>query len=101
MNYRCDACGNKTRFDIFETKRVRAFHHYSLGGQLEVEEEEVLDSNIEKVVCRWCGSSDSISLGAASAGPQEHRAASAGPQEHRAASAGPQEQQDGAPEPAG
>ena len=73
MSYRCNACGNKTRFDIFETKRVRAFHHYSLGGQLDVEEEEVLDSNIEKVVCRWCGSSDSISRGAGSAGPQEQR----------------------------
>ncbi|HZK51667.1 MAG TPA: hypothetical protein VFD47_08910 [Actinomycetota bacterium] len=83
MSYRCDACGNKTRFDIFETKRVRAFHHYSLGGRLDVEEEEVLDSNIEKVVCRWCGSSDSI-RGAGSAGPQEQRGAgSAGPQEQR------------------
>jgi hypothetical protein len=88
MSYRCDACGNKTRFDIFETKRVRAFYHYSLGGRLEVEEEEVLDSNIEKVVCRWCGSSDSISRGAGSAGPQN-------------GGAEPQEQQDGAPEPAG
>ena len=77
MTYRCDACGNKTRFDIFETKRVRAFHHYSLGGRLDIEEEEVLDSNIEKVVCRWCGSSDSIShRGAGSAGPQEQRDAS-------------------------
>ena len=72
MSYRCDACGNKTRFDIFETKRVRAFHHYSLGGQLEVEEEDILDSTIEKVVCRWCGSSDSIS-GAGSAERKENR----------------------------
>jgi hypothetical protein len=71
MSYRCDACGNKTRFDIFETKRVRAFHHYSLGGHLEVEEEEVLDSNIEKVVCRWCGSS-AIS-------PQEQRGSASEP----------------------
>jgi hypothetical protein len=98
MSYRCDACGNKTRFDIFETKRVRAFYHYSLGGRLEVEEEEVLDSNIEKVVCRWCGSSDSISRGAGSAGPQNGGAGSAGPQNGEA---DPQEQQDGAPEPAG
>lgn len=60
MSYRCDGCGNKTRFDVFESKRVRAFHHYSLGGQLTVEEEEVLDEKVERVVCRWCGSSDSI-----------------------------------------
>lgn len=58
--YRCEACGNKTRFDVFENKRVRAFHHYSLGGELTVEEEEILDRSIEKVVCRWCGLSDAI-----------------------------------------
>jgi len=58
--YRCEACGNKTRFDIFETKRVRAFHHFSLGGDLTIEEEEVIARDIERVVCRWCGSSDSI-----------------------------------------
>ena len=60
MTYRCDACGNKTRFDIFESKRVRAFHHYTLGGEATIEEEEVLDHTVEKVVCRWCGSSDAI-----------------------------------------
>jgi transposase len=60
MSYRCDGCGNKTRFDVFASKRVRAFHHYSLGGRLTVEEEEVLDEKVERVVCRWCGSSDAI-----------------------------------------
>ena len=57
---RCDACGNKTRFDVFESKRVRQFHHYTLGGELEVEEEEVLERSVENIVCRWCGSSDAI-----------------------------------------
>ncbi len=57
---RCGACGNKTRFDVFESKRVRAFHHYTLGGDLRVEEEEVLERDVEKIVCRWCGSSDAI-----------------------------------------
>ncbi|HVL64551.1 MAG TPA: hypothetical protein VM573_05200 [Actinomycetota bacterium] len=56
--YRCNGCGNKTRFDVFESKRVRAFHHYTLGGDDYVEEEEVIDRRIEKVVCRWCGSAD-------------------------------------------
>ncbi len=60
MSYRCDACGNKTRFDVFETKKVRAFHHFTLGGDDHVEEEEVLSLSIEKVVCRWCGSADAI-----------------------------------------
>jgi hypothetical protein len=60
VSYRCDACGNKTRFDVFETKRVRAFHHFTLGGESTIDEEEVLDRSVEKVVCRWCGSSDQI-----------------------------------------
>lgn len=60
MSYRCNACGNKTRFDVFETKRVRGFHHYTLGGDGVVEEEEVLERVVEKVVCRWCGSSDAV-----------------------------------------
>jgi hypothetical protein len=54
----CNACGNKTRFDVFESKRVRAFHHYTLGGELTVEEEEVLQLSVDKVVCRWCQSTD-------------------------------------------
>ncbi len=57
---RCDSCGNKTRFDVFESKRVRQFQHYTLGGDVEVEEEEILEHTIEKIVCRWCGSSDKI-----------------------------------------
>lgn len=60
--YRCNGCGNLTRFDVFESKRSRAFHHYSLGGDLTVEEEEVLSHDLEKVVCRWCGSSSSIEV---------------------------------------
>lgn len=60
--FRCNACGNLTRFDVFESKRIRAFHHYSLGGDLTVEEEEVLGHDLEKVVCRWCGSSSSIEV---------------------------------------
>lgn len=53
--YRCESCGNLTRFDVFERRRSRLFHHYSLGGELEIEEEEVVEREIEKVVCRWCG----------------------------------------------
>ena len=58
--YRCEACGNKTRFDVFETKRLRSFYHYTLGGEMSVEDEEVLERSVERIVCRWCGSSDSI-----------------------------------------
>ena len=58
MIYRCNACGNKTRFDVIETKRVRSFHHFTLGGEVSVDEEEILERTIESVVCRWCGSRD-------------------------------------------
>lgn len=57
---RCDACGNKTRFDVYESKKVRTFQHFTLGGEMSVEEEEVLDHSVDRVVCRWCGSADSI-----------------------------------------
>ena len=40
--YRCTACGNLTRFDVISTRRSRSFHHYSVGGELEVESVEVL-----------------------------------------------------------
>jgi hypothetical protein len=53
--YRCEVCGNKTRFDVFERKRVRTFQHFTLGGEMTVEEEEVLELVVERVVCRWCG----------------------------------------------
>jgi hypothetical protein len=58
--YRCGACGNKTRFDVVETKRVRSFHHFTLGGELTIEDEEVLERTVEEVVCRWCGSSSDV-----------------------------------------
>jgi hypothetical protein len=58
--YRCNACGNLTRFDVVSTRRTRAFHHYTVGGELTVEDDEVLSEVIEEVSCRWCGSSGSV-----------------------------------------
>ena len=55
--YRCTACGNVTRFDVVASRRTRAFHHYSLGGDLTVEDETILDEAVEAVACRWCGAS--------------------------------------------
>ncbi len=37
------------------TRRTKAFHHYTVGGELEVEAEEVLAIDVEEVACRWCG----------------------------------------------
>lgn len=55
--YRCSACGNLTRFDVVSTRQTRAFHHYTLGGELTVEEEEEIEANVENVTCRWCNAS--------------------------------------------
>ena len=58
--YRCTACGNVTRFTVTARVRTRAFHHFTLGGELAVEDEEVLEAAVEDVACRWCDSSASI-----------------------------------------
>jgi len=58
--YRCAACGNRTRFDVTTTRRTRAFHHYSLGGELSVEDEEVMSESVEEVSCRWCGTGTAV-----------------------------------------
>lgn len=58
--YRCTRCGNLTRFDVTSTRRTRSFHHYSVGGELEVEDVDVLDEVIESVECRWCGNGEGV-----------------------------------------
>ena len=58
--YRCTACGNLTRFEVTTTRRTRAFHHYTIGGELSIEDPEVLAEDVESVVCRWCGTSASV-----------------------------------------
>jgi hypothetical protein len=55
VRYRCSSCGNRTRFDVESTRRTRAYFHYSIAGELTVEEEEVLAEDVLDVVCRWCG----------------------------------------------
>jgi len=58
--YRCTACGNLTRFDVTSSRRTRAFHHYTVGGELRVEHEEVLSEQVEEVACRWCGTDRAV-----------------------------------------
>jgi len=60
--YRCTACGNLTRFDVTTSRRTRAFHHYSVGGELTVEDEEVLAEQVEEVSCRWCGTGTGVEV---------------------------------------
>ena len=58
--YRCQSCGNRTRFDVTSTRRSRAFHHFDLAGVLQVEDEEILAESIEDVSCRWCGTAGKV-----------------------------------------
>jgi len=58
--YRCDACGNKTRFDVFDTVQRRRFEHSDLGGEVTVEDEEILTRTVDRIVCRWCDRSDVV-----------------------------------------
>ncbi len=68
--YRCGACGNKTRFDVYESRRVRSYHHQTLGGDVTVEEEQVLESSVDSVQCRWCGAAVAAAGGDLATGPQ-------------------------------
>ncbi len=56
--YRCEHCGNKTRFDVFETVRRRRYAHFTLAGEPAPDDggpaEEVLERMVERVVCRYC-----------------------------------------------
>ncbi len=58
--YRCTACGNLTRFDVTTSRRTRAFHHFTVGGTLSIEDVEVLAEQVEEVSCRWCGTGTSV-----------------------------------------
>ena len=60
QKYRCSACGNLTRFDVRSTQTTRAFHHYSIGGELAIEDVIVLSEQIDDVSCRWCDSSTHV-----------------------------------------
>lgn len=58
--FRCTGCGNLTRFDVIATRRTREFHHFSVGGELAVDDTELLEERIESVSCRWCGATGSV-----------------------------------------
>ncbi|MGH9273635.1 MAG: hypothetical protein ACRDZU_03220 [Acidimicrobiales bacterium] len=65
--YRCTSCGNLTRFDVTTTLRTSAFHHYTVAGELSIEEPVVLEERVEQVLCRWCGPSGTVEAVTASA----------------------------------
>jgi hypothetical protein len=49
-----------TRFDVTITRRARAFHHYTVAGELSVEDETVLEERVDEVACRWCGTGTAV-----------------------------------------
>ena len=61
-HYRCAACGNLTRFDVMTTSTVKAYHHYTVGGELEIEDVETLSESVDAVTCRWCGHGRSVEV---------------------------------------
>jgi hypothetical protein len=74
--YRCTGCGNLTRFEVVASQRTHALYHYSVGGELSVEQEEVLDARVEQVTCVWCGATgDRISEVAPDEGAGDEAAA--------------------------
>ena len=60
--YRCAACGNLTRFDVTKTMRTREYHHFTIAGDCNIDEREVIEEAIEEVRCRWCDRIDSIEI---------------------------------------
>jgi hypothetical protein len=44
------------------TRRTKAFHHYTVGGDLEIEDEEVLSESLDEVECRWCGNGANVEI---------------------------------------
>lgn len=69
MRYRCEGCGNLTRFDVDVSERSHRFWHVALSGIGSVEEATVTEQHIQSVTCRWCGSSERITTEPAPAGP--------------------------------
>ena len=62
QRYRCSACGNLTRFNVVATRRTKSFYHFSVGGELTVEDVEVIEDSVEEVSCRWCGNGGAIEI---------------------------------------
>jgi hypothetical protein len=42
------------------TRQTRSFHHFTVGGELSVEEEQVLSETVDYISCRWCGSGAAV-----------------------------------------
>ncbi len=34
---------------------MRSFYHFTVGGELSIEEPDVIAKTVDSVTCRWCG----------------------------------------------
>jgi hypothetical protein len=59
---RCTACGNLTRFDVVTSRCTTGFWHFTVAGELTVEDERDLAVQAEEVRCRWCGSASDVEV---------------------------------------
>ncbi len=59
--FRCDACGNITRFDFEVVEHSKAFYHFGIGGELNIEDLKIIDRKVVEITCRWCGHGKAIS----------------------------------------
>jgi hypothetical protein len=60
--WRCQQCGNLTRFDVTRSTRAKEYVHVDLSGEQLVEDREVVQDVIEHVTCRWCSAVDSVEV---------------------------------------
>jgi hypothetical protein len=58
--FRCEGCGNLTRFDVVVAERTTRFWHVELSGVGTIESADVAERTVESITCRWCGSADQV-----------------------------------------
>lgn len=60
--FRCEACGNLTRFDLDVIEHTRRFWHAEFSGEGHVEGEELISREVVEAVCHWCGHGDAVEV---------------------------------------
>ena len=58
--YRCTACNGLTRFTVVRATRAQAYYHFTIGGELQIEDPKILTDVIESIDCVWCGTGKNI-----------------------------------------
>ncbi|MEI6453157.1 MAG: hypothetical protein WCO31_01035 [Actinomycetes bacterium] len=44
------------------TTTRRAYYHFTVGGELSVENPEAVSETVDSVACRWCGHGNGIEV---------------------------------------